>query len=198
MAKWWQDLILKEKVFKPGPDKKDSRELLWNGLAAFNLDGPWFIGMTEQRDPAILEDTGLIPHPDMVYNGKSHKPVPSLYPYISAISTKCKNVDAAWDFLDWMTTDEAQEIIATCGMTPNSKSYAGTDSYKAQYPLSYRFISFLDGIYDKAMQAPATEKFGELQNAFVQCGQRMFGEQGADPKAELDALADEMKEIMKR
>jgi len=198
MAKWWQDLILKEKVFKPGPDKKDARELFWNGLAAFNLDGPWFIGMTEQRDPAILEDTGLIPHPDMIYNGKTYKPVPAIYPYISAISTNCKNIDAAWDFIDWMTSDEAQEIIATCGMTPNSKSYAGTEAYKAAYPLSNKFITFLDGIYDKAMLAPATEKFGELQNAFIEAGQRMFGEQGADPQTELDALAEEMKEIMNR
>ena len=80
MAKWWQDLILKEKVFKPGPDKKDARELFWNGLAAFNLDGPWFIGMTEQRDLEVLKDTDLIPHVDMLYEGKSYKPVPDLSP----------------------------------------------------------------------------------------------------------------------
>jgi ABC-type glycerol-3-phosphate transport system substrate-binding protein len=198
MAKWWQNLILNEKVFKPGPDKKDARELFWNGLAAFNLDGPWFIGMTEQRDPAILEDTGLIPHTEMIYNGKSYKAVPDIYPYVAAISTKCKDIDAAWDFIDWMTSDEAQEIIATCGMTPNSKSYAGTEKYKTNYPLSNKFITFLDNVYGKPMQAPNTEKYSELHNAFIQTGQNMFGEQGADPKAELDTLAEQMKEIMKR
>ncbi|MDR1508322.1 MAG: extracellular solute-binding protein [Synergistaceae bacterium] len=198
MAKWWQELILKDRVFKPGPDKKDARELFWNGLAAFNLDGPWFIGMTEQRDPAILADTGLIPHPDMIYNNKSYKQVPDISPYIAAISTKSKDIDAAWDFIDWMTSDEAQEIIAECGMTPNSRSYSETEAYKTKYPLSYKFITFLSDVYGKPMQAPNTEKYSELHNAFVQTGQNMFGELGADPKTELDALAVQMKEIMNR
>jgi ABC-type glycerol-3-phosphate transport system substrate-binding protein len=198
MAEWWQGLILKDKVLKPGPDKKDARELFWNGLAAFNLDGPWFIGMTEQRDPAVLEDTGLIPHPEMIYNGKSYKPVPDISPYVASISTKCKNIDAAWDFIDWMTSDEAQEIIASCGMTPNSRSYAETEAYKTKYQLSYKFITFLGDVYGKPMQAPNTEKYSELHNALIQTGQNMFGEQGADPKTELDAVAEQMKEIMKR
>jgi ABC-type glycerol-3-phosphate transport system substrate-binding protein len=97
-----------------------------------------------------------------------------------------------------MTSDEAQAIIATCGMTPNSKSFAETEEYRTNYPLSVKFINFLDGIYDNAMLAPATEKFGELQNAFIETGQRMFGEDGADPQAELDELAEEMKDIMRR
>ena len=198
MAKWWQDLILKDKVLKPGPDKKDSRELFWNGLAAFNLDGPWFIGMTESRDPKILADTGLIPHPEMIYNGKSYKATPSYSPYLCSISTNCKHPQEAWDFMEWMTSVEAQTIIATCGMTPSNTEFSGTDSYKTNYPLAYKFSGFLTNNYGPLMKEPTTPKYAELLNVLIDSGQNMFSEKGADPKAELDAAAAKMKEIMKK
>lgn len=198
MAKWWQDLILKEKVLKPGPDKKDARELFWNGLAAFNLDGPWFIGMTEARDPAILEDTGLIPHPDMIFNGTSYKPRPSYSPYICCISSNCKNPDAAWEFLEWMTTEEAQTIIATCGMTPTNTEFVEKPEYKSNYPLSYKFMEFMNNNYGSLLSDPQTPKCNELINVLVEAGQNMFSEKAADPKTELDAAAQKMKEIMNK
>ena len=198
MAKWWQDLILKDKVLKAGPDKKDSRELFWNGLAAFNLDGPWFIGMTEARDPAILKDTGLIPHPDMMYNGNRYKATPSYSPYICVISSKCKNPDAAWNFMDWMTTEEAQTIIATCGMTPANSDFAETDAYKTKYPLSYKFLGFMKSNYGPLMAAPNTPKYSELLNVLIEAGQNMFSEKAADPQKELDKAAESMKAVMNK
>ena len=198
MAKWWQDLILKNKVLKPGPDKKDSRELFWNGLCAFNLDGPWFIGMTEARDPAILKDTGLIPLPNMIYKGTSYKPTPSYSPYICAISSNCKNPDAAWEFLNWMTSIEAQTIIATCGMTPANKDFSEKDEYKTKYPLSYKFLGFKQNNYGEPMSDPRTPKGSELSNILIEAGQNMFSPKAADPQTELNAAAEKMKAVMNK
>lgn len=196
-AKWWQDLILNQKVMKPNSDKKDARELFWNGLAAFNMDGPWFIGMTESNDPALLDDVGLIPHPEMIYEGNSYKARPTYSPYITSISSECANPDAAWDFLNWMTSDEAQAIIATCGMTPCSRAFFETDGYKEEYPLSYKFSVFMEENYGKLMAEPATEKYAELLDAYVETGQKMFG-QGADCQAEMDKLQKTMATIMNK
>lgn len=197
-AKWWQDLLLRDKVLKPGPDKKDARELFWNGLAAFNLDGPWFIGMTESRDPALLEDVGLIPHPQMVYKGQTYKARPTYSPYITCISSRCENVDAAWDFVEWMATAEAQEIIATCGMTPCNKEFSNTDEYRAKYPLAAKFGTFLENDYGELMEFPTTPKFGALEQVMVDATQEMFSEKGADPQTALDEAVAKMEEILNK
>ena len=194
-ARWWQGLI-QEGILRPDPDKRNARELYWNGMAAFNMDGPWFIGMTEQRDPAILDDTGLIPHPDMIYDGRVYKPRPGLSPYITSISTNSAHPDEAWAFMEWMASDEAQAIIATCGMTPASRSFAETDAYRAQYPMSYQFLGFMTDNYGSLILSPAIPQYQELLRVLIDAGQNMYSERAADPQAELDAAAEIMKAIM--
>ena len=69
-AEQWKDYLAK--YGKPVPDKKDSRELFWNGNVAFNFDGPWFIGMSASKDKAVVDDIGLMPQPDVVYDGTTY------------------------------------------------------------------------------------------------------------------------------
>jgi hypothetical protein len=38
--------------------------------AAFCYDGPWFVGMCEANDPSMMDDIGIIPSPNVIYNVK--------------------------------------------------------------------------------------------------------------------------------
>jgi multiple sugar transport system substrate-binding protein len=197
-AQWWQDLLLKDKVARIVKDKKDAREMFWNGKVALNLDGPWFIGMTRDRDPSLFNDVGLIPQPYVVYNGAKYRPNPTLYPLITAISNKSKYKDEAWDFLKWMTTPDAQKIIAECGMIPNSKAYVGKAEYKKSNPLAYRFFDFIQNSYDPLLSDPSIPQMGELQQVMIEATQKIFADRNADAKAVLDDAESQMQTIMRK
>lgn len=197
-AQWWQNMILQDKSARVLKDKKDVRELFWNGKIAFNLDGPWFIGMTESRDPALLEDVGLIPQPSVEYEGKTYRPNPSQYPLITVISKNCEHQKEAWDFLKWMASKEAQEIIAECGMIPNSKSYVTESNYKATHKLAYQFYDFIANYYDPLISDPSIPQIGELQQIMIEATQRIFSSADADATAILEGAKKEMQVVMER
>ena len=50
--------------------------MFWNGEVPFCMDGPWFIGMCQEHDAAMMEDIGIIPQFNVVYNGTTYKPNP--------------------------------------------------------------------------------------------------------------------------
>lgn len=196
-AKQWQDYIYKNKLGKSAPDKKDSREYFWNGLAAFNYDGPWFIGMSEQRDADLLnEDIGIIPSPSVEYDGKLYKPNPTMYPLVSSISKNSEYKQEAFDFLEWMGSSEAQKIVAKCGMIPSNKEYALSDEYKKAYPTSVLFAEFLD-TYATQVSDPMIPQQGELDTILINATQEIFAA-GKDPKTVLDEAAKKCMEVMNR
>lgn len=196
-AQWWQSLLKDPKATPAGTrDKKTVREMFWNGAAAMIMDGPWFIGMTRERDQAIMDDLGLIPQPVVQYNGKANKPNPTLYPLVSMISKKSKHQKEAWEFLKWMASPEAQKIIEVSGMIPSNKEYSGSDSYKKANPLAGMFPQFIESKYGPAVMDPPIAQQGELAQAIQNAAEKMFVSQ-TDPKAALDEAAAKMKTIMK-
>ena len=197
-AKWWQDFLLVEKAGKPGPDKKDSRELFWNGNVPFNMDGPWFIGMTRERDAAFMENMGLIPQFDVVYNGKTYKPNPTNYPIVSMLSKNCKHPEEAWDFMKWMTSDEAQKIIAQSGMIPSAKSYSSSKEYKEAYPLAQLFPQFEKNNYATLISDPSIPQQGEIQQVMIDATQAMFSSKGADVQTTMDDAQRKIEAIMNK
>lgn len=195
-AQWWNDFLAIDKAVKLVPDKKDSRELFWNGNVPFNMDGPWFIGMTNERDTDLLEDVGIIPQFDMVYEGKNYKPNPSNYPVLSCISSQCKNVDAAWDFIVWMTSDEAQRIIADCGQIPASVEYSTSDEYAENYPMSHLFVDFIQNNYTTLVSDPAIPQYGEISQVLLDTSQIIFSDQSMDVSEEMDKAQSKIEEII--
>ena len=193
MASWWQSLI-SEGLVKAGTDKSDARELFWNGQAAFDRDGPWFIGMTQAESQDVFDDMGVIAMPAVSYNGETYKASPINYPYIMTISSNCEHPDEAWTFIEWMASEEAQEIIAECGMVPCSKAYSGTDTYLAAYPMQAQMMGFEKDYV--LTPNPTTPAFSELEQELNEGCQRMFGENLEDPKTVLDEVADQMKSTM--
>lgn len=196
-AEWWQDLMKDKAVTAPGTrDKKVSREMFWNGQAGMVMDGPWFIGMTKDRDEKLLDNLGVIPQPSVVYEGTTYKPNPHNYPIVSMISQKSKYQDEAWEFLEWMTTAEAQAIISVSGMIPSSKEYAETDQYKAANPLAAEFFNFQENVYAPAVMDPPIPELGTLSQIIVNATQDMFVAM-KDVKTTLDNAAKEMQDAMK-
>ena len=194
-AQQWQ-AYLKDGYGKPAPDKKDSREYFWNGLAAFNYDGPWFVGMCEENDPSMMDDIGVIPAPSVVYNGTEYKPNPTMYPIVMCLSKNSQYKEQAWTFMDWMTSEEAQKIIAQCGMIPSNVDYSTSDEYKSNYALSSSFADLLNS-YAPQVADPFIAQQGELNQTMIDATQKIFAAY-EDPKAVLDKAAEDCKAIMNK
>ncbi len=197
-AQWWQNLIVKDKAVKLVTDKKDSREMFWNGDVPFNMDGPWFIGMTKARDSKLFDDMGIIPQFDVVYNGKTYKPNPTNYPIVTMVSKNCKNPDAAWAFLEWMASPEAQAIIADCGMIPSNLDYSTSDEYLKNNALAYSIVDFMKNNYTTLVADPNIPQLGEMSKIMLDAGQAMFSEQAADVKTKMDEAQKAIQEVLSR
>ncbi|GIP32245.1 sugar ABC transporter substrate-binding protein [Paenibacillus sp. J2TS4] len=196
-AEWWQDLLKDSNATPAGTrDKKTTREMFWNGAAAMIMDGPWFIGMTRERDEKLMDDLGMIPQPVVEYNGQEYKPNPTMYPLVTMISKKSKHQKEAWEFLEWMTTPEAQEIIQLSGMIPSNKEYSGSEAYSKENPLAAKFLDYVEKDYGPAVMDPPIAEQGELAQIMQNAAEKMFVSQ-ADAKETLDEAAAKMKEVMK-
>lgn len=196
-AKEWQDYLLVDKCGKPAPDKKDSREYFWHGVAAFNHDGPWFIGMTEAAYPELMEDIGLIPVPAVVYEGQTYKANPSNYPIVCSVSKNCENPQEAFDFLAWMATDEAQRVIADCGMIPANREFSSSDEYAKNHQLATIFNSFIGNQYGKLINDPPIAQLQALQQVMIDACQAIFAG-GQDVSTVLDEAAEACKAVMNK
>lgn len=194
-AQWWQDFILKDKAATLVTDKSDTREMFWNGEIPFCMDGPWFVGMTSDD---VLEDVGIIAQPDIVYNGETYKPNPTNYPLVTMINKDCEHPDEAYAFLEWMTSDEAQAIIADCGMIPSNTDYSTSEDYIANHELEYAIVDFMQNNYTELVADPNIPELGEISQIMLDAGQKMFSDQAADVKTEMDDAQKKIEEAMGR
>lgn len=94
-----------------------------------------------------MDDIGIIPQFDVVYDGTTYKPNPTNYPLVTMISKNCKHPKEAYAFLEWMTTDEAQKIIADCGMIPSNTDYSTSDEYIQNHELEHKIVEFMQNNY---------------------------------------------------
>src|SRR3990172_9473913 len=169
-------MIFVEKVVAPGSyDKADERDLFWNGTVAMNIDGPWFVGMTREKDAALLEDLGVFASPDVVYNGKSYPFHGEIYGITHAISSNTKHPDEAWKFLEWMAGPEAQAIIAGSGMIPSNVTYSTGDAYNAMEQAN----ALLAAMVTERYKMPASvdqgiPELGEMSNIMINAAQEAF------------------------
>ena len=83
--------------------------------------------------------SGIIPQFDVVYDGTTYKPESEqIIHFVIMISKNCKHPKEAYAFLEWMTTDEAQKIIADCGMIPSNTDYSTSDEYIQNHELEHK------------------------------------------------------------
>lgn len=195
-AEYWNKLLNEDKCARVVDSKGTSRELFWNGEVAFNHDGSWFVGMCEARDPALLDDIGVIPVPQVEYEGQLYKNNPTLYAVVSCVSANSKHPEEAVEFLKWMTTYEAQELIEVSGMVPSNAQYVKDSNYAERNPINNEIYKFQDGIYaDVLISDPAIPEQSELQSILVDACQEIFAD-GRDAKEALDEAAERMADVL--
>jgi len=196
--KWWQDMIFVDKVVAPGSyDKADERDLFWNGTVAMNIDGPWFVGMTKEYNGALLDDLGVIASPDIIYNGKQYPFHKEIYGITHLISSNCKNPKEAVDFLLWMTTPEAQALVAECGMIPANVAYSTSDDYYAAWPWNAKLAALTEErYYFPAALDPNIPEGGEISRIMIDAAQAAFIN-GDDVTTTLDDAAEKIKDLFR-
>jgi multiple sugar transport system substrate-binding protein len=200
-CEWWQKMVLEDKVVPPGSyDKAQQRELFWNGTAAMNIDGPWFVGMTRDRGAEtgedLLADLGVFATPDVLYKGEKKPMYGTVGGITHLISSNCSNVDEAWAFMEWMASEEGQKIVAVSGMVPQNKEVMGSEWYIEEYPLNADVWDFLTSRYRlPPMTNPKIAQMGELQRIMVEASQETFIT-GADCQQTYDNAAEEIKKIL--
>lgn len=194
---WWQDMIFEHKVVPPGSyDKADERDLFWNGTVAMNIDGPWFVGMTRSYDPALMDDLGVFPSPMIEYEGELYPFHAETYAITHLISSKCDHPEEAWKFLEFLTTPEAQKVIAECGMIPTNKEYSLSEDYIGREPLNAELVGFVDSLYYfPAAIDPAIPQLGELERIMVDAAQEAFIT-GADVNTVLDEAGERARDVL--
>lgn len=195
---WWQDMIFEHQVTPPGSyDKADERELFWNGTVAMNIDGPWFVGMTREKDAALLEDLGVFPSPQIEYNGTTYPFHAETYAVTHLISSECEYPDEAWKFLEFLITPEAQKIIgAQSGMIPANKDYSLSEEYASSEPLNAELAGFVNELYYfPAAVDPSIAQLGEMERVMVEAAQEAFIT-GADVNEVLDDAGAQIREIL--
>ena len=160
-----------------------------------NIDGPWFVGMTREKDPALYDDLGVIASPSVIYNGETY-PFYGEYVNIShAISSESEHPEEAWKFLEWMASPEAQEIIAVCGMIPTLKSYNTSAEYAELIPINAELVKLANENYKfPAVIDPNIPELGEMSQIMVEAAQAAFIT-NADVGETLDTAAAQMKDI---
>lgn len=197
-AEWWQDFLNNPKITTPGTvDKKVAREMFWNGDAAMVMDGPWFIGMTSERDEELIEDLGLIPQPNIEYEGELYKSNPFNNPLVTTITKNSKHQEEAWEFMEWMTSPEAQEVIAGSGMIPSSKEFTETEEYKENNELAYQFVTYETDLYETPLMDPAIPEQGELFRLIIDATEEMFIS-NKDATEIMNKTAKEMEDVMNK
>lgn len=195
--KWWQDMIFKSKVTPQGSyDKASERELFWNGTVAMNIDGPWFVGMTRAKDPTLMDDLGVFPSPMISYNGQLYPFHAETYAVTHLISSKCANPDEAWKFLKFMTTSEAQAVIAGSGMIPTNTDFSLSDAYKKSEPLNAELAAFVTKLYKfPAATDPSIPQLGEMEKIMINAAQEAFISNG-DVNAILDQAGVDVRKAI--
>lgn len=193
--KWWQDMILVDKVVAPGSyGKAEQRDLFWNGVVAMNIDGPWFVGMTKAVSDELLDDLGVFASPDVVYKGKQYPFHKEIYGITHLVSSNCENPKEAIDFLLWMTTLEAQALVAESGMIPANVDYSTSDEYYAAWPANAKLAGLAERYYFPASLDPNIPEGGEIKRIMIDAAQAAFIN-GDDVTAVLDDAAEQIKDL---
>ena len=98
--------------------------------------------------------------------------------------------------MQWMTSAEAQKIIASCGMIPASTAYSTSAEYKAKYPMSATFAEYFKN-YGPQIADPFIPQQGELNQIMIEETQKIFAA-GQDPQKVLDNAAARIKAVMNK
>jgi raffinose/stachyose/melibiose transport system substrate-binding protein len=126
----WADMKTKGYTNKDVLSNADSWKQFLAGKAAMTLEGTWGIADAEK---ALGDKAGVFlpPFTDKPLNGVVQFPGDGF-----AMTSYCPNKDVAGDFLKFMTTADAQKIVADAGLIPGLSGATTSD------PISQELLSY--------------------------------------------------------
>lgn len=148
ISEWAIDGFLAPNIFMEGFDGWGA---FTNGTLAAAQDGPWFPRYLEEHFPEMNVGYALIPHGAgqsiSVVGGEN-----------IAIASGSRNKDAAWTFVQFMLSEDAQGIMATVGQIPVIRAATNVPEFQdsAYYPV------YLEQIATAKARTPHP-RYGEIE-----------------------------------
>lgn len=180
------DLIYKYKVCPSSLDLwKDQWGMFVRGEVAMIHDGPWVKGIIESMNPDVLDQMGLAVKP----KGVEEASVIGGEDLVSFKQTKFP--DAAWEVMRYMTSKHFQLEMGKVGQIPVLKA-AGGDPVLKDDPFWKVFLEQMRTAKARPVH-PQFSKMDEIIHRHLEAA--LLGEE--PPKAVLDAIANEINELLK-
>mgnify|MGYP001033634827 CR=1 FL=1 len=145
---WYVDMYRKHKVMPPETPNLDMwkiTEMACAGRVAMFVSGSWFPGLALDIGAPVGFPwaPGPLPRPGKTFSKGEFPPASGFYAVstnFSMISTS-KNKEAAWKFIEFMTSDETLKGWADgtiIGRVPISNAALESDKFQKLYPLYYK------------------------------------------------------------
>lgn len=128
----WADLIINENISPVGLTGAESDHLFAAGLAAMQMNGPWATGVYTPAD--INYDVAMIPEGDA-----GRVTLASTVPIV--VNRNTKHREAAFEFLAYWTSQEAQRSLALGTGFPPARTDMAGDPALADHPWVPKFVA---------------------------------------------------------
>jgi multiple sugar transport system substrate-binding protein len=162
--------------------ESDVQKAYLGGQAVFAMNWPYVFSLAEAADSAVKGKTAWIPFP-----AGSNTPKAALGGDVLAINSRSKQADAAWKFIQFLTTDSVQiDRAVSAGDPPAVKSAYGSNLYsKAPY---YRQEK---PVFDVATPRPVTPLYTRISEVL----QTEINAALSNQKSPQDALTSAQSQI---
>jgi len=163
----------------------DSWGAFLNGQLAARQDGPWFPRWLEENNPDFPAGFALIPA------GEGGQSISVVGGENIAIASGSANKEAAWTFVRFMLSDEAQSIMATVGQMPVIRSAIAIPEFME----STYYPTYLEQVATAKARTPHP-RYGEIEQV-IQAAfwQAISGE--ASPRAALEDAARRVNGLLR-
>jgi multiple sugar transport system substrate-binding protein len=167
--------------------------LAWqNGDGAFMRNWPYAYALG--NDPKTSKIAGKFDVHPMLYGGSNTVGHACLGGWQYGINTFSKNPDAAWKFIQFMLSPDAQKTIALqLSLLPTLKSIYTDSDVLARY----QFFSKMGPVVQTALPRPVSPFYPDISNA-IQLRVHQALTKQASPAAALSALQSDLQAIVNR
>lgn len=146
----WADLIVEEGVSPVGQTGAATDDLFASGTAAMQLNGPW--ATASYTEAGVEYDVAPVP-----VGEAGPVTLASTVPIV--VNANSENPEAAYEFLSWWTSEEAQLAFALASGFPPVRTDLAEDPALAEHPFASRFAEAAD--YAR-LYLPSIEQFAQV------------------------------------
>jgi len=189
---------LKREAFAPGVrDPFQIQELFYNSSLSMFLGASWSLVMVETNMPTQIyeEDVDIMPMPSAYYQGELRPPVLVAWSTPLAISSRSKYPDTAWDFIEFLNSEEIQRDWITRVASPVNKKVLESSWYKTSFPKIGAFMN-LSREFEWRM-TPNIAQWNEIDKVIQEAVKSAYVEVKS-PKEALDWGQAEIVKIMRK